>query len=358
MDSIEFLEKNDLSNTKIMMLYTNSWMEESDEFYCLTIKGKYVKDEYKYFEILIGRIPVNSPDLKERFESLKTVKNPVLKGVLATRKEKDYHVKMVVENNGSETGLEFTCRHFSVSGVHYFGFDYTNVYGTPEYLETLEKYHYVFDEQYFCEEDITELPDGFSLYERTYIHRTEHAIHASGTKCELRKDEKCIYSYRSCDDHHTPYKEFIFHSNGHRYYPFHVDLYGISYIDVDTLEVYNYIPRGYDNQYGAPNGESFIVTKVCYDPESDYVAYEGCYWAGTSDVMVGNLEDPLNFDPHLVSVNKILDPEGDDLYDVDFGNWDADGITVKISGGEETGTKKISFDDLKKATETQNKSSY
>ena len=154
MDSIEFLEKNDLSNTKVTMIYTDSWMEESDEFYCLTIKGKYVKDEYKYFEILIGCIPVNSPDLKERFESLKTVKNPVLKGVLATRKEKDYHVKMVVENNGSETGLEFTCRHFSASGVHYFGFDYTNVYGTPEYLEMLEKYRYVFDEQYFCEEDI------------------------------------------------------------------------------------------------------------------------------------------------------------------------------------------------------------
>ena len=52
------------------------------------------------------------------------------------------------------------------------------------------------------------------------------------------------------------------------------------------------------------------------------------------------------------------DPEGDDLYDVDFGNWDADGITVKISGGEETGTKKISFDDLKNAAQKQNKSSY
>ena len=74
--------------------------------------------------------------------------------------------------------------------------------------------------------------------------------------------------------------------------------------------------------------------------------------------MVGNLEDPLNFDPHLISVNKILDPEGDDLYDVDFGNWDTGGITVKISGGAETGTAKLSFDDLKNAAQKQNKSSY
>ena len=69
MDSIEFLEKNDLSNTKVTMIYTDSWMEESDEFYCLTIKGKYVKDEYKYFEMLIGRIPVNSPDLKKNLRA-------------------------------------------------------------------------------------------------------------------------------------------------------------------------------------------------------------------------------------------------------------------------------------------------
>ena len=127
---------------------------------------------------------------------------------------------------------------------------------------------------------------------------------------------------------------------------------------MDTLEVFNYVPRGHDNSYGAPNGESFIVTKVLYDPASDLVAYEGCYWAGPSEVMVGKLDDPLNFDPHLISINKILDPENDECYDIDFAGWDGDGITVKVIGGERTGTAKLSFDDLKKAAETQNKSAY
>lgn len=104
-----------------------------------------------------------------------------------------------------------------------------------------------------------------------------------------------------------------------------------------------------------PNGESFIVTKVLYDPATDLVAYEGCYWAGPSDVMVGKLDDPLNFDPHLISINKMIDPESDECYEIDFGSWEADGITVKV---EDAGTRKISLEDLEKAFETQDKRAY
>lgn len=358
MDSIEFLAKYDLRNSKITMIYPSNWTEEMGELYTLQIKGDYVKDDYRYFDIFISRIFVTDQELKKKLDSLNAIECPMLKAVSAIRRGKEYDVKLVLDNDGSEISLELTCGHFGVSGVHYRGFDYTNVYGTSAYLEMEEKYRYVFDEQYFCEEVITGLPDGFSLYERNYIHKTDHAIHARGAKCELRRNGKCIYAYNPCDNHHTPYKEFVLHSNGHRYYPFHVDLYGISYIDVDTLEVFNYVPRGYDNQYGAPNGESFIVTKVLYDPASDFVAYEGCYWAGSSDVMVGNLADPLNFDPHLISINKIIDPEGDECYDIDFVSWDAEGITVICGGENGTVTKKILFEELKKAYETQNKSAY
>lgn len=353
-----FLEKNDLSNSKITKIYPYSWTEGNSEFYSLQIKGDYVKDDYRYFDIFIGRIIVNDPALKEKLERLKTFECPVLKAVSATGKGREYCVEIVLDNNGSEISLDFSCGLFSASAAHYRGFDYTNVYGTPAYQEMEEENRYVFDEKYFREEVITELPDGFSLYERNYIHKEGHAIHARGSKCELRKDGKCIYAYDSCDNHHTPYKDLILHSNGHRYYPFHVNLYGISYIDVDTLEAFNYIPRGYDNQYGMPCGESFIVTKVHYDPVTDLVAYEGCYWAGPSDVMVGKLDHPLFFDPHLISINKILDPECDEGYDVDFVSWNTDGITVKIIGETGKGTSKISFEDLKKAKETQNKNAY
>lgn len=355
MDNNEFLEKYDLSNSKITKICPGNWTEEEGEYYSLHIQGDYVKDEYRYFDIYIMRFLVTDQELKKKLDSLEAIENPVLKAVSGTRNGKGSDVKLLLDNNGSEISLEVTCAQFSASGSHYRGFDYSNVYGTPEYLEMEERNNYVFDEQYFETETITELPDGFSLYEKKYVHYSDHATHARGVNCELRRDGKCICAYTSIDDHHTAYKEFILHSNGHRYYPFHIDLYGISYIDVDTLEVFNYVPRGYDNHYGMPNGESFIVTKVLYDPATDLVAYEGCYWAGPSDVMVGRLDDPLNFDPHLISINKMIDPESDECYEIDFGSWEADGITVKV---EDAGTRKISFEDLEKAFETQDKRAY
>ena len=224
---------------------------------------------------------------------------------------------------------------------------YSNVYGTPEYIKWAEDRSYVFDEKYFIDEEVTELPDGYSLYERHYLHETEHVQHSYGSKSELRKDGKCIYAYTSNDHHHDAYNEFICHSNGHRYYPFHIDLYGISFIDVDTLEVFYYVPRGYDNDYGLPAGESFIVVRVYYDAKTDLIAYNGCYWAGPYDVMVGKLDDPLNFDPHLISVAEYFDREHKDLPEIDFDSWNEDGLSVKYETDDGVEERTVTYDALK-----------
>ena len=354
MKNIEFLKENDLSNTQIRKIFTDSWTEDGIDYMSIKIDGAYVKDDYRFYTLWFCRIQVCEPELKEKIGKPDNTEHLTLKAVSVSKTDDGYDSKIELSNNGSDISVSFVCGHFTASGSHYLGFDYTNVYDTPEYLKMYEENSYVFDEQYFREEKNTELTDGFSLYERTYIHQDEHAVYARGAKSELRKYGKCIYAYAPCDNHHVPYKEIIHHSNGHRYYPFHVNLYGISYIDVDTLEVFNYVPRGYDNSYGMPNGESFIVTTVFYDPASDLVAYEGCYWAGPYNVMIGNLADPMNFDPHLISINLIFDPENEGCCDTDFISWDKDGITVKIIG-DGTRTEKISFEDLKKAAETQKK---
>ena len=240
------------------------------------------------------------------------------------------------------------------SKLSFKDFDYKNVYGTKEYTEWNDKYIYVFDEQYLDDEDITELPDGYCLYQRSYLHETDNVVHASGLMCELRKDGECIYKFVATDDHHNPYTFFINHSNGHRYYPFNVDLYGISYIDVDTLEVFNYVPAGLPNSYGIPCGESFIVTNIFYDPKSDLVAYEGCYWADMSDVMIGRLDDPLNFDPHLISISRVIDHEDLGCCDIDFVSWEEDGITVKADGDNGVKDVKITKAVLDKAAGIKN----
>ena len=60
------------------------------------------------------------------------------------------------------------------------------------------------------------------------------------------------------------------------------------------------------------------------------MAYEGCYWAGTSDVMVGDLTNPMDFNPKLISIHEIVDPEYEDLDDVDFYEWKEESLSVKL----------------------------
>ena len=356
MNCIEFLKENDLGNTNITRVYPSSWTEHEEELYSIQIKGDYVKDDFRHYDLFFSRIHINEPELKEKIELLGAMEHPVLKSVSAVeRKIKGYDAELVIEDGGRTISINCMCDYLEAYGSHYRGFDYTNVFGTPEYLKMTVNQSYVFDGKYFKEEEITQLPDGISFCERKYIHESDQSVHARGTKCELSKDDKCVYSFTTCDDHHRAYREFIMHSNGHRYYPFHIDLYGISYIDVDTLEVFNYVPRGYDNSFGMPNGESFIVTDVHYDPVSDLIAYGGCYWAGTSDVMVGKFEDPLDFDPHLISTDTIIDPEDEAYNEVDFVSWDEDGITVKFDGDNGKGTEKIPFEKLKKEFGIQSK---
>ena len=177
---------------------------------------------------------------------------------------------------------------------------------------------------------------------------SERAVHAEMAKAELRRGGECIFRYTCIDLHDRYRKELIHHSNGHRYYPFHTDLYGISYIDVDTLEVYNYIPIGRYHTYDAVCGESFIIISVHYNPKTDLVAYEGCIWAGPSDVMVGDLSDPLNFDPHLFSIHDIIDPDYEECSDIDFVCWTDEGIEVMV---DEKRTQSISFEEIRRGIE-------
>ena len=225
-------------------------------------------------------------------------------------------------------------------------FDYTNLYGTEEYDERVRYSSYVEDEKYFAGEEVVELPDDFSLHIKKYIHRSEREIYARFLRCKLLKNEEVVYEYVSVDDQCRPFTRFINHSNGHRYYPFHIDLYGISYIDVDTLEVFNYIPRGQTNDMNLNVGESFIIMDIHYDPNTNLVAYDGCLWAYPYDVMVGDLSDPLGFDPHLVSIYDILDSKYESGYYIGFDSWESDGIVVELEFDYEKKKEFISMDVL------------
>ncbi len=203
---------------------------------------------------------------------------------------------------------------------------YSNVFGSDRYNETVKEYLYLEDEKYFEDECTIELDDGISLVQKDYVHK-DNFRYLYLSRYYIQRDGETIYSYISVDGHHIPHKEIIYHKNGHKYYPHHIDLYGISYVDIDTLEVFHYVPNGCC-------GESFIITDVHYDANTNLIAYEGCYWAGTTDVMVGDLSNPLDFNPRLISVHEIIDPEYEEVDDVNFYKWNEDLLSVKLDHKE------------------------
>lgn len=239
-------------------------------------------------------------------------------------------VNLVVFTDKEYT-INFRCgKDYRLSLLRYLGFSYKNVYGTKKYNEEVAVYNYVLDDKYFTGLQTHNLPDGFSLEVKSYCHMEKGRKFAALEKCELKKNCNTVYQYTSRYNHAKVFSDFIYHRNGHRYYPFHVDLYGISYIDVDILDVFHYVPQGYDNDYCAVCGESFIVTDIHYDKETNMVAYGGCYWGSTNDVMVGDFSQPLNFDPRLVSIRKIVDPEYEECDDISFAAWDNGILVVKV----------------------------
>ena len=227
-------------------------------------------------------------------------------------------------------------------------FSYKNVYNSEKHKKFMDSQRYVIDDKFLDRTENYELSDGFSveysIYSDIEQKNKQYSIKkAVASKIILKNADKTVYEYYCFYDHVKPFTEIIHHKNGHRYYAFHVDLYGISFLDVDTLEVYNYIPEGYEHKEEYMCGESFIITDVHYDKESNLIAYGGCYWAAPYEVMVGDFSDPLNFNPHLVSLRNISDPEYN-YEDIDFKEW-KDGKLYILCDKEE---KSLSADELKK----------
>lgn len=243
-----------------------------------------------------------------------------------------YSVKLSFRTENGALTTDFDCENIFSRLQRYRGMSYRNMYGTEEYNRYINKIKYVLDEKYFTERKSYKLPEDYTLETAVYADIEKQVVKAAMVKCALKKSGKTVYEYLSSDDHVKPFTEFFTHRNGHRYYPFHIALYGISYLELDTLKVNNYIPEGFQHEYDYPFGESFIITDLHYDINTGMIAYGGCYWAGTADVMSGIFDDPMNFAPRLISLHAVIDPEYEIYDDIDFERWEGNAIVVKADG--------------------------
>lgn len=320
---------------------------KDNAYHSLGLDGKFFDNvECPYFTFGIDLIPgeFNDPGKLVGAEILRF-------DISFSESNERYSVKLAYLLDGERGELSFPGKRASLSLQKYHGMSYRNMYGV--WLNKLEKSAYVECDKYFRDEETRELEDGFTLKIKSYSDIEEKSpqykvMKASLNRCELLKNGELFYSWASTDSSNpNTFFNFVHHSSGRRYFPFHIELYGISYLDLDSKEVYHYIPEGYQHNVEWTFGESFIVTAVNYDRKSDLIAYNGCYWAGPSDVMVGDFSDPMNFDPHLVSINSIIDPEGDECYDTDFVRFENGMIVVCNEGGEHRIPLKLIIEKIK-----------
>lgn len=296
---------------------TEKWGERS-----LVLNGEFTEDDIKYFRLSFddGNYGEFDGYAGTVIECLDIVKNG-----------ESFDVKLTLNIGGETRDIKFDCQHVDITPMKYRGMSRRNMY--EAWLKHLDEYTYLENEKYLDDEEIHEL-DGFTLNITNYLHSEDKRV-IEFMVCELT-GKALSYKYRSTSysNPHT-FFDIIRHSNGHRYFPFHIDLYGISYLDVDSCEVYHYIPEGYEHDADYDFGESFIITDVHYEPRTNLIAYGGCIWAGPYDVMVGDFSEPLSFDPYLVSTTSFINPEHDECWEIDFSRFEENGIVVHNEQGTE-----------------------
>lgn len=307
---IERLSELDLKGGRITD--TAKWGERS-----LVLNGEFAEDDNAASNIKYFTISFDEGDFGE-FDGYA---GAVIEGLDIVKNGELYSVRLTLYIGGEMCDITFNCKRASITPKKYRGMSRRNMY--EAWLKGLESIAYIENEKYFEDEETHEL-DGFTLNIKNYSSNKGSRL----AVCELT-GEGLKYRYRSTSysNPHT-FFDIIRHSNGHRYFPFHIDLYGISYLDVDSGGVYHYIPEGYEHDADWDFGESFIITDIHYDPRTNLIAYGGCYWAGPCDVMVGDFSEPFNFDPYLVSTNKFIDPEYEECWEIDFSRFEENGIVV------------------------------
>ena len=63
-------------------------------------------------------------------------------------------------------------------------------------------------------------------------------------------------------------------------------------------------------------------------------------------MMVGELADPLRFDPHLANIHELVDPDYEEYDDIDFVRWEKDALVVQAYGKQEVAIKIIKLREM------------
>lgn len=159
-------------------------------------------------------------------------------------------------------------------------------------------------------------------------------------------------------DPQVPQVELITHSNGNEYLIYHINLYGISVFNLNTLTNYDYYPERSFPFDKEDFKESFIWTNTFYHSDSNLIVFFGCFWACPYTGMIADFTDPMNTtDYKWYDLQNLVDASRDEFWIDDVIGWDGDRLKIRIENQNDSSMKEIAYtvEDIKKFIKEQEK---
>ena len=194
--------------------------------------------------------------------------------------------------------------------------DMSNVAYTPEYQAACRKWDAMFVPENLQEVEEFAL-EGYSFVRSVFAGKVEgYNLQSSETVVKDSSGAE-VYRWRNQDDS-GEFVEWIHHSNGREYLLFRVELYGYGVFDFAAGKEFFYVPKG---------PESFIWTNATYQPQSNMLAVEGCFWACPYGVHLVDFSEPMR-ESKWVDLFCLLEGGYDNYDDLDFVRWDGDSLVL------------------------------
>lgn len=172
-----------------------------------------------------------------------------------------------------------------------------NYYGTEAYNRRMSDLDVrIFSKIDFSESDREkELENGYSVQYYDYTDEENCKpgwAPEAGEICRLYHDGHKILEWKNTDGR-SRVADIIHHADGHEYFIFDEDLYGYSVLDLGSMKSMHYIPAESYAEPAQEMQETFIWCDCFYDPETDLLAVDGCYWACPENVIVLDFSNPM-----------------------------------------------------------------
>ncbi len=198
--------------------------------------------------------------------------------------------------------------------------DMTNIAYTPEYQTLREQFYTkVFRPENLKDTLTLSLKDSYTAVCKSY-YRVAHGSHWGASEAALLDPSGAeAYHWYNIDDD-GEFVTMLRHSNGHDYLLFRVDLYGYGVYDLTDKKDFFYVPKG---------PESFIWTGAHYNPQSNVLAVEGCFWACPFGVHLVDFREPMR-ESKWVDLVAMFDGAYDYCDGADFVRWDGGTLIVSV----------------------------